>query len=137
MKRFVGTFRAIVIACLAFVTAFGLGVAGVANAAELIMFEQEGCPWCERWDEEIGEIYHKTDEGKRAPLRRVDIHQEMPQDLAGIASESFTPSFVLVDNGEEIGRIRGYPGADFFWWMLAEIMEKLDKKQKAVSIGSH
>ena len=36
-----------------------------------------------------------------------------------------TPTFVLADGGAEIGRIVGYPGADFFYPMLSEILEKL------------
>ena len=44
-----------------------------ARAAELIVFEQKGCVWCQRFDREIAPTYPKTDEGKRAPLRRVDI----------------------------------------------------------------
>ena len=37
------------------------------------MFEQAGCAWCAAFDREIAPIYAKTDEGLRAPLRRVDI----------------------------------------------------------------
>jgi len=51
------------------------------------MFEQAGCSWCEAFDREIAPIYHKTAEGQRAPLRRVDIDQPVPQDLAFIAVE--------------------------------------------------
>jgi hypothetical protein len=40
---------------------------------------------------------------------------------------SFSPTFVLVEQGREIGRITGYPGADFFWGMLAELIQKLDR----------
>lgn len=96
-----------------------------AKAAELIMMEQELCNWCERWHAEIGPIYPKTDEGKRAPLRSVNIHEPMPDDLSGIRMERFTPSFVLVENGVELGRIRGYPGDELFWWMLSDLMKKL------------
>jgi thioredoxin-related protein len=95
-------------------------------AAELIMFEQAGCGWCEAFDREIGPIYHKTTEGQRAPLRRVDIDQPVPQDLAFIAVERLAPVFVLVDNGREIGRIRGYPGEDHFWGLLGVLIKKLD-----------
>src|SRR5450759_2512855 len=42
-----------------------------ARAAELVMFEQAGCAWCEAFDREIAPIYGKTEEGLRAPLRRV------------------------------------------------------------------
>lgn len=104
-----------------------LGVSPL-KAAELIMFEQHGCHWCEQWNEDIGVVYFKTEEGKRAPLRRVDIHEKMPEDLKSITSGHFTPTFVLVDNGKEIGRIRGYPGESFFWGLLNQILAKLPQK---------
>lgn len=98
--------------------------AQTAFAAELVIVEETGCHWCERWNEEIGVIYHKTDEGKRAPLRRVDI-SELPDDLAFQSRPQFTPTFVLFDDGAEIGRIEGHPGEDFFWPLLQRLLEKL------------
>ncbi|WP_349360541.1 transcriptional regulator [Stappia sp.] len=98
-----------------------------AEDATLVMFEQKACEWCARWDAEIAPIYPKTEEGRRAPLRRVDIHNPMPQDLAWMRREVFTPSFALIVDGREVGRIRGYPGEDFFWGLLAEMIEKLDE----------
>ncbi len=89
------------------------------------MLEQPACPWCARWDEEIGVAYPKTEEGRIAPLRRVSIRDPWPADLEGIARERFTPVFVLVSDGKEYGRIRGYPGADFFWPMLGELIARL------------
>jgi hypothetical protein len=97
-----------------------------ARAAELVMFEQAGCVWCEAFDREIAPIYRKTEEGLRAPLRRVDTGQSLPPDLAFIERERLTPLFVLVDKGREIGRIRGYPGEDSFWGLLSVLMQKLD-----------
>jgi hypothetical protein len=98
-----------------------------SHAAELVMFEQQGCDWCESWHAEIGPIYPKTAEGHQAPLRRVNIFDPIPDDLKHIAPGRFTPTFVLVENGREIGRIRGYPGEDFFWVLLDEMIEKLEK----------
>ena len=66
------------------------------------------------------------DAGGRAPLRRVDISQSLPPDLAFIDRERLTPLFVLVENGREIGRIRGFPGEDHFWGLLGVLMKKLD-----------
>ena len=97
-----------------------------ARAAELVMFERAGCAWCEAFDREIGPIYGKTEEGLRAPLRRVDTARPVPPDLAFIETERLTPLFVLVDGGREIGRIRGYPGEDFFWGLLGALVKKLD-----------
>ena len=83
-------------------------------AAELIMFEQAGCPWCKRFDHDIGGTYNKTEDGLRAPLRRVDITVPMPPELSFIHVERLTPLFVLVDQGREIGRIRGHGYAKQF-----------------------
>ena len=107
---------------------FALNVAH-GRAAELVMFERAGCAWCETFNREIAPIYPKTDEGLRAPLRRVDTEKPVPPDLAFIESERSTPVFVLIDRGREIGRIRGYPGEDFFWGLLGELMRKLDASQ--------
>lgn len=100
-----------------------------AEAAELLMFESDDCIWCRAWDAEIGPIYPKTAEGRRAPLRRVDIHAPRPVDLTHVEGVRFTPTFVLLDDrGREIGRINGYPGEDFFWGMLGELIAKLPKE---------
>ncbi|PCJ89161.1 MAG: transcriptional regulator [Hyphomicrobiales bacterium] len=96
-----------------------------AQAAELIMLEQDACPWCKRWHAQIGPIYPKTSEGKLAPLRQVNIHKPLPSDLAGLRVEPFTPSFVLMEDGIELGRIRGYPGEELFWWLLSDLIKKL------------
>ena len=98
-----------------------------ARAAELVMFEQAGCSWCEAFDRDIGTIYGKTEDSLRAPLRRVDISQALPPDLSFIQVERLTPLFVLIDKGREIGRIRGYGGPEAFWTQLFMLMEKLDK----------
>ena len=97
-----------------------------ARAAELIMFEQAGCVWCETFDREIAPIYPKTVEGQRAPLRRVNIDHTLPSDLAFLETERLAPLFVLVEKGQEIGRIRGYPGEDHFWGLLGALIRKLD-----------
>ena len=98
----------------------------VARAAELVMFERAGCEWCEAFDKQIAPVYAKSEEGLRAPLRRVDATQALPPDLAFIGVERLTPLFVLVDKGREVGRIRGYPGPESFWTQLAMLFEKLN-----------
>lgn len=89
------------------------------------MFEEKGCVWCKRWTDEIGPIYPKTAEGRRAPLRRVDMHERRPEDLEAVAPVVVSPTFVLVDDGKEIGRIEGYPGEDFFWGLLGRLIDEL------------
>ena len=89
----------------------------------LVMVEQSGCIYCERWDAEIGPAYPKTDEGKFAPLIRADLRQGPPEGITYARRVLFTPTFVLIDNGQEQARIEGYPGEDFFWPLLTKLLE--------------
>ncbi|WP_245409828.1 transcriptional regulator [Pararhizobium haloflavum] len=95
------------------------------SAAELVMLEQPGCPWCARFNEEIAPGYSKSEEGEQAPLRRVDITEPIPQDLQHLTIERFTPTFILMDDGREIDRLRGYPGDEFFYALIGEMLEAL------------
>ena len=101
------------------------------QAAELVMFDSPVCGYCEQWDEEISAIYPLTKEGQRAPLRRVSVHDPLPDDLNQIHAIIYTPTFVLVDAGQEIGRISGYPGEDFFWGFLETLIAQLPKPAAA------
>lgn len=98
---------------------------GYAAAAEMVMLVQPGCPWCAKFEKEIAPAWPNTPEGQRAPLRRVDITEPWPEDLAGVASERFTPTFILMEKGKEIGRLRGYPGDQFFWYLVDDLLAKL------------
>ena len=68
-----------------------------------------------------------TDEGRQAPLRRVDIDSDRPRDLSGIKAVRYTPTFVIMDGGREVGRILGYPGEDMFYGLLNQILQRVPK----------
>jgi hypothetical protein len=94
-------------------------------AAELIVVERTNCPVCIRWNREIAEIYPKTPEGMRAPLHRIDIADTS---LLGLAAPvDFTPTFLLVNEGHEIGRITGYQNDDMFWGLFNHLVVRLDQ----------
>ncbi|MDK3074399.1 hypothetical protein QO034_14960 [Sedimentitalea sp. JM2-8] len=96
-------------------------VGTAAQATELVMVEQTGCEWCARWNQEIAPAYPNSSEGKFAPLRRVDL-RAMPDDLVTARRVTFTPTFLIVENGKEITRLEGYPGEDFFWPVLNKLL---------------
>ena len=94
-------------------------------AAELIVVESDDCPYCQRFHAEIGVAYPKTDEGKLAPLRLLDISQPLPKELSSVKAATVTPTFILVENNREVDRLVGYPGDEHFWFLLGEMLDKL------------
>jgi len=89
---------------------------------ELVMVEQPGCIYCERWDQDVATEYPLTDEGKAAPLRRIQLRAPVPEGLRLDRPAVFTPTFILIRDGVEVDRIEGYPGEDFFWGLLARMI---------------
>ncbi len=100
-----------------------------ARAAQLVMFERKYCPWCVRWKRDIGSFYHKTEEGKIAPLRIIDMDEKRPKDLKNIRGLVWSPTFVLLDDdGKEVGRMEGYQNEEAFWIGLDALIEKMKKR---------
>jgi len=110
---------------------FFMPVSSQAGQIELLMFEEAGCVWCEQWNAEISSIYPKTQEGRTAPLHRLNVHDKLPESLTLKSRPVYTPTFVVVDDGTEIGRIEGYPGPDYFWGLLARILKPLPEFKAA------
>ena len=96
-----------------------------ARAAELLMFESGGCIYCLRWDRAVGSIYDKTAEAKILPLRRIDVNRQSSSGVALQSPVRYTPTFVVVDRGREIGRIEGFISDEQFWGLLDEFVAKL------------
>jgi len=94
----------------------------------LIMFEAEGCPYCDLWKEQIGPIYPKTADGQRAPLLMMGINDPLPEGVSVATTIIYTPTFVLIDNGQEVTRLTGYPGENFFWGLLERMVGMLPEQ---------
>lgn len=94
-------------------------------AAELVVFVLDACAPCALFERQIGRIYARTEEGRRAPLRRVDFEAQTSADLAFLAPAEVAPTFVLVDNGAEIGRFSGYASDELFWLSLNALLNRL------------
>jgi hypothetical protein len=102
-----------------------LGGDWAPQAAELLMFDDPACIWCQRWNREIGPGYRFSPEGRLAPLRRIDIRQQAAAGVQLASPVRATPTFVLIDRDQEVGRIAGYVGRDFFYPMLSELLRRL------------
>lgn len=97
--------------------------AGIAaeNGLRLVMIEEEGCGFCARWHRDVGIGYDKTDEGRQAPLVRMEIASARAQKFERLV---YTPTFLLVRDGREVGRIVGYAGPDLFWWQFSDLIRR-------------
>ncbi|MER0239100.1 thioredoxin family protein [Fulvimarina sp. MAC8] len=115
----------------------GVAALGVASwitaspAAELLIFEQDGCPYCAKFDAEIAPDYPQSKAGKIAPLKRVDITDDRKGGYENIAPAVFTPTFVMMnDAGEEVGRLKGYPGRNYFYGEIEPMLDRLENSAK-------
>lgn len=105
--------------------ATGFMTAPARAELHLVMFEQDGCHYCIKWDNEIGPIYSKTAEGRTAPLKKVHLREDWKSEITLTKGRpAFTPTFVLIRDGVEQARLEGYPGEDFFWGLIAKMIEK-------------
>ena len=93
-----------------------------ADEIRLVMVEEDGCIYCARWLAEIGPEYPLTPEGRAAPLLMVDI-DEIPEAFELASRPRFTPTFLLMDGTTELARLEGYAGEDFFWGLLARMLD--------------
>lgn len=110
-----------VFALLSIPASFATGPEPAAGGVQLIMIEDPGCPYCARWHEEVGPSYAASAEGRFARLvRRGRNHPE----VAKFENIIYSPTFIIARNGVEIGRIVGYPGPDFFWGFLTNILKR-------------
>nr|WP_227444558.1 thioredoxin family protein [Cognatishimia sp. F0-27] len=90
----------------------------------LVMVDQPGCSYCIAWEDEIGPAYPNTAEGRFAPLLKADLRDGPPDGVTYDRRVSFTPTFILVEDGQEIARMEGYVGQDFFWPVYASLLSK-------------
>jgi len=101
-------------------------------ALSLLMIEEPGCSYCLKWSREVEPGYVRSDEGQLAPLVKVMRGDPAIADIQRIV---FTPTFVLMRDGHEIGRIVGYAGADLFWWQLSELLRTVARDGLQVRAG--
>lgn len=102
-----------------------LSTVSFADAAELVMVDLFSCGYCAKFRREVAPGYDRTAAGKLAPLRRINPLKGWPSDLAEITPARYTPVFILVDHGREVGRFAGYSTPDGFWAQLKPLLARL------------
>ena len=99
---------------------FAASPQNAAADSQLIMVTSDHCPYCQAWERDIGVVYHKSTYAPSLPLTRVYLESKMPEDITFQRPVVGTPTFLIIHDGQEIDRQRGYIDAEMFWWWLSE-----------------
>ncbi len=89
---------------------------------QMIMITDKNCIFCIAWEKEIGEIYPKSDIGKKYPIIRIEIKDIKQSDQIKYEKVKVTPTFIFLSNNKEKGRIYGFSNPEMFWWRIDEIL---------------
>lgn len=98
-----------------------------ADEVRLVMVSLAGCPFCLRFEQQIGHAYTEQPIAQQAPLVRVRFGSES---LALFEPIKVTPTFLILQGTQELGRIAGYPGRDYFLEELELILVTAGRKPK-------
>lgn len=114
-----------------FALAFGVLLSAVmpgsAQAQEfrLLMISQVGCYVCAEFNREVAPAYEASVENDIAPLVHADLHGPLPEGVTLTSRPFVTPTFILIGaDGQELDRLIGFPGEDFFWPYINEMFER-------------
>lgn len=97
----------------------------MADGFRFLMIEQPGCGVCAAFNRDIAPIYAVSPENGFAPLVHADIREPLPDGIILASRPYLTPTFVLIGpDGNEVGRLTGFPGEDFFWPYVGEMFDQ-------------
>ena len=91
---------------------------------KLLYFYSDTCAYCKAWENEIANIYLKTEFEDQFKLSFIDFSSNAVFEKYGISIiVKVTPTFIFVKDKTEVGRIEGYNGQELFWWQVDEIIK--------------
>ena len=91
---------------------------------KLLYFYSDTCAYCKAWENEIANIYPKTEFEDEFKLSFINFFSNVELEKYGISKTvKVTPTFIFVKDKTEVGRIEGYNGQELFWWQVDEIIK--------------
>lgn len=121
---------------LALFLVFGVGVSGRAaqdpspatqpRVVELVVFEHGDCTYCRIFRSAILPRYRENGQEARAPIRFVRVEHADMTALGLRGRITMVPTFVLMQDGREVGRIEGYWAPDNFFRLVASMLARTD-----------
>ena len=90
----------------------------------MLYFYSDTCAYCKAWENEIANIYPKTEFEDEFKLSFIDFFSNVDLEKYGISKiVKVTPTFIFVKDKTEVGRIEGYNGQELFWWQVDDVIK--------------
>jgi thioredoxin-related protein len=90
--------------------------------AELLVFEVEGCGYCNLFRRDVAPAYSRSPRARDVPMRFIDANRTDVSRLNLAEPLKVVPTIVLMVNGREAERITGYIGPEPFFHMISTLM---------------
>jgi thioredoxin-related protein len=113
--------------------AFAPAAARAADALELLFVERSGCPYCALFKREALQAYIASELNLSAPLRRASLDDGQPTGASLDEPVRFTPTFVLLRDGREVGRVVGYTDNALFFGAVERLISDVRRKPEPKS----
>jgi thioredoxin-related protein len=82
---------------------------------QLVVMEAEGCIYCTVFRRDVLPSYEESERGKDMPVRFIDVNDVAKAGIELSQPIDILPTFVVVKDNHEVGRIPGYVGPEDFF----------------------
>ncbi len=93
-----------------------------ASNLELIVMEAPGCTYCDIFRRDVLPSYQASERAKDVPIRFLDINDASPEELGLNSPVDIVPTFVVLKDHKEVGRIPGYVGPEYFFHSINHLI---------------
>ncbi len=93
-----------------------------AMSYELVVFEVDGCIYCDVFKRDVLPLYRASETSRKAPMRFVNLSYVDETKMALSEAVTIAPTVVLMHNGREVDRITGYTGPVTFVQLVRRMM---------------
>ncbi len=93
-----------------------------ASNLELVVMEAPGCTYCELFRRDVLPSYQASERAKEMPIRFLDINDITAEDLGLDTAIDIVPTFVVLKDHKEVGRIPGYMGPEYFFHSINHLI---------------
>lgn len=93
-----------------------------ASPYELVVFEADGCIYCQNFRSDVLPLYRESQIGRETPIRFVNVSRSDETKMGLSGAITIAPTVVLMHQGQEVDRIVGYTGPFNFMKMVAYML---------------